>query len=83
MVGTLFETPYDDVRQAARQAGPGGPHPMRAGEKLFKSLAGLMLDKFYGTVTIKFESGKVTHVETETRRMWQYKDLPESPSSGK
>jgi hypothetical protein len=23
------------------------------------------------------ESGKVTHVETETRRMWQYKDLPD------
>lgn len=49
---------------------------MRAGEKLFKFLAGLILDKFYGSVTIRFENGKVTHVETETRRMWQYKDLP-------
>ncbi len=24
---------------------------------------------------IRFEGGKVTHVETETRRMWQCKDL--------
>ncbi|MHC4479592.1 MAG: hypothetical protein ACYS1C_01270 [Planctomycetota bacterium] len=36
-----------------------------------------MLDKFYGTVTIRFEAGKVTHVETQTRRTWQYADLPE------
>jgi hypothetical protein len=35
------------------------------------------LREFYGTVTIRFEAGKVTHVETETRRMWRYKDLPE------
>ncbi len=50
---------------------------MPRSEKLFRFLAGLMLHRFYGTVTIRFESGKVTHVETETRRMWQYKDLPE------
>jgi len=50
---------------------------MSKGEKLFRFLAALMLDKFYGTVTIRFESGKVTHVETETRRMWQYRDLPD------
>ena len=53
---------------------------MRAGEKLLKFLARLILDKFYGSVTIRFENGKVTHVETETRRMWQYKDLPEQAS---
>ena len=23
------------------------------------------------------EAGKVTHIETETRRMWEYKELPE------
>ena len=23
------------------------------------------------------EAGKVTHVETETRQRWRYKDLPE------
>ena len=50
---------------------------MRTGEKLFKFLASLMLQGFYGTVIIRFESGKATHVETETRRMWQYGDLPE------
>jgi len=50
---------------------------MKTGGKLFRFLARLILDKFYGTVTIRFESGKVTHVETETKRMWQYKDLPE------
>ena len=49
---------------------------MRTGEKLSHFLAGLILDRFYGMVRIRFESGKVTHVETETRRMWQYKDLP-------
>ncbi len=53
---------------------------MPRSEKLFRFLARLMLDKFYGTVTIRFESGKVTHVETETRRSWQYKHLPEQMS---
>jgi hypothetical protein len=48
------------------------------GEKLFKFLASLILRRFYGTVTVKFEGGKVTHVETETRRHWQYQDLPEA-----
>ena len=52
---------------------------MKTGEKLFHFLAKLILDRFYGTVTIRFESGKVTHVETETRRMWKYRDLPEQP----
>lgn len=51
--------------------------PLKAGEKLFRFLAGLLLEKFYGTVTIRFEAGKVTHVEAETRRMWPYRDLPE------
>jgi len=50
---------------------------MRTGEKLFHFLARLILEKFYGSVTIRFEHGKVTHVETETKRMWQYKDLPD------
>jgi hypothetical protein len=49
---------------------------MPRGERLFKFLASLMLQHFYGTVTIRFECGKVTHVETETRQMWQYRDLP-------
>jgi hypothetical protein len=50
---------------------------MKTGEKLFKFLASLMLRGFYGTVTIRFEHGKVTHVEVATRRMWQYNDLPD------
>ena len=49
---------------------------MSKGERLFKFLASLMLQKFYGTVIIRFEGGKVTHVESETRRGWRYKDLP-------
>ena len=52
---------------------------MPNGERLFKFLASLMVRDFYGAVTIRFEHGKVTHVETETRRIWQYKDLPEAP----
>ena len=50
---------------------------MKKGEKLFRFPASLILREFYGSVTIKFDAGKVTHVETETRRTWQYKDLPE------
>lgn len=50
---------------------------MKRGEKLFKFLASLILREFYGTVTIRFENGKVTHVEAETRRGWVYKELPE------
>ena len=52
---------------------------MKTGEKLFHFLAGLILAKFYGSVTIRFECGKVTHVETESRRAWQYKDIPVGP----
>lgn len=48
---------------------------MPRGEKLFRFLASLILRGFYGTVTMRFEAGKVTHVETETRRTWPYKDL--------
>ena len=55
--------------------------PVKRVEKLFKFLARLTLEKFYGTVTIRFESGKVTHGETETRWMWRYKDLPVSSQS--
>ena len=54
---------------------------MKTGEKLFTFLARLILDRFYGSVTIKFEHGKVTHVETETKRHWQYRDLPD-PQTG-
>jgi len=50
---------------------------VKTGEKLFHFLARLILEKFYGSVTIKFEAGKVTHVETETRRTWKYQDLPD------
>ena len=32
----------------------------------------LMVRCIRSSITIRFESGKVTHVETETRRMWQY-----------
>lgn len=49
---------------------------MKTGEKLFQFLRDLALDRFFGTVTIKYEHGRVTHVETETRRHWQYRDLP-------
>ena len=53
---------------------------MPRGERLFRFLASLMVRGSYGIVTIRFEAGKVTHVETQTRRAWQYKDLPEDVS---
>ena len=49
---------------------------MPTGDKLFRFLARLMLDRFYGTVTIRLETGKVTHVTTETKRTWEYRNLP-------
>ena len=52
---------------------------MPRGRKPFRFLASLMLRDFCGTVTIRFQRGKVTHVETETRRTWRYKDLPDEP----
>ena len=45
-------------------------------ERLFEFLKNIFAEKFYGTITIKFERGKVTHVEMETRRAWAFKDLP-------
>ncbi len=45
---------------------------------MFKFLASLMMRDFYGTVTIRMEAGKVTHVETETRKMWRHQNLPDS-----
>ena len=50
---------------------------MPRGDKRFRFLADLMLREFYGSAIMRFEGGKVTYVETETRRMWRYKDLPE------
>ena len=49
---------------------------MKKGGKLFRFLASLILREFYGTVTIRFECGKVTHVEIEMQRKWEYQDLP-------
>jgi len=50
---------------------------VKQGEKLFRFLAGLILQRFYGNVTIRFEAGKATHVASETPRTWRYGDLPE------
>jgi len=49
---------------------------VKIGGRLLQFVHGVALDRFLGTVTIKFEHGKVTHVETDTRRHWQYNDLP-------
>ena len=46
---------------------------MPKGEKLFRFLASVMMRGFYGTATIRFEVGKVTHAGTETRRAWLFK----------
>lgn len=50
---------------------------MPRGEKLLEFLASLILHEFHGTVTIRFETGKVTHVETVSWRMWRYQDFPD------
>jgi argininosuccinate synthase len=51
---------------------------MPKGEKLLRFLVCPMQRDIYGTVTIRFESGKVTHVEMRNRRTWEYKALPVS-----
>jgi len=53
---------------------------MPGGEKLFRFLARLMLRGFCGTVTMRFEAGKATYIETETRQTWRYQDLPSETS---
>ena len=49
---------------------------MKNGEKPFSFPASLTVQGFHRTAIIRFESGKATHVETKTRRMWHYEDLP-------
>jgi hypothetical protein len=58
---------------------------MTRGEKLFTFPASLKLCEFYGTVSMRFGSGKVTDVQTETPRMWQCKTFHwrRSPSLGR
>ena len=53
---------------------------MRQEEKVFRFLARLVLHQFYRTVTIRFDSGKVTHVEAEMRRSRGYERLPSDGS---
>jgi hypothetical protein len=76
-----------ETAQEARSSSPGGEpsasqrqgrYPMPRAGKLFRFLAGLILQWFYGTATIRFEDGKVTHVEVETPRRWEYRELPET-----
>ena len=55
--------------------------PMPRGEKLFRFPPDLMLRDFYGTVTIRFQGGKVMHVETKSRWMWRHKYLPEETAA--
>jgi len=49
---------------------------IRPMEKLIRFLKNLQSENFYGCVIIKFENGKATHVEINTTKKWQYKDLP-------
>ncbi len=46
-------------------------------EKLIRFLQKLLAEKFYGTLIIKFENGKATHVEMISSRKWEYKDIPD------
>jgi len=46
-------------------------------EKLIRFLKGLNSENFFGSVTIKFENGKATHVELNSTRKWEYRNLPE------
>jgi hypothetical protein len=67
------EKPFDVGRSAELSRSPHGPELV---EGLFRFLASLMMRDFYGSVTIRLESGKVTHVARATRQTWEYDDLP-------
>lgn len=45
-------------------------------QKLIRFLQRLVAEKFYGTITIKFENGKATHIEMASMRKWEYKEFP-------
>jgi len=45
-------------------------------EKLFGFLQRFFGRDFFGTITLRFESGKVTHVDVETKRSYRFRDIP-------
>ena len=51
---------------------------MRVGGRLIALLTQLMQDRFHGSVTIRFEGGKVAHVDASVKKSWKYEDLPPS-----
>jgi len=50
-------------------------------KNLLLFLADAMMRRLHGTAMMRFQAGKVTHVTTETKRTWQYGDLPENQDS--
>jgi len=44
-------------------------------ERLFSFLRRFFGRSFFGTITLRFESGKVTHVDVETKRSYRYRDI--------
>ena len=46
--------------------------------KLFGFLRQFFQGRFFGTITIRFESGKVSHVTVETKQLLEYKELGEA-----
>jgi len=38
----------------------------------------LLSERFYGQIVVRFENGKITHVEKiKTEAKWEFKNLPE------
>lgn len=50
-------------------------------DRLSAFLRKFFLSRFFGTVTIQLESGKVTHVKVETKKVLRYQDLPAEETS--
>ncbi len=45
--------------------------------KIIAFLQKLLSERFYGQVVLKFENGKITHVEKiKTEAKWEFKNLP-------
>lgn len=46
--------------------------------KIVTFLQKLFSERFYGQVVLRFENGKITHVEKiRTEEKWEFKNLPE------
>ena len=50
-------------------------------DRLMNFFRKLFFDRFTGRVTVNVANGKVTHVETTTRKVMEFKELPDKANA--